>query len=108
MSWNTLQIKAEKLGYQIDFRTQCSEQGGYMPDLTPPRGRGWVLVGNYDHIAGFWVNPLANGKVKLNRNQVRKLLTECDPFVETAAEYNKDFLQVQASYLATMSSLERD
>jgi hypothetical protein len=93
MTWNTLQINAEKMGYQIAFRTRCSDEGVCMPDLTPPQGHGWVLVGSSDHQAGTWVKPLSNGKVKLNSGQVRKLMAECDPFDETIGGIDSDFFQ---------------
>ena len=108
MNWKTLQINVEKLGYQTAFRFRRSEGGGYIPDVTPPKNQGWVLVGSYDNLASFWVKPLANGKVKLNSNQVRKLMSDCDPFVETAHEFDMEFLQIQASYLTAMSNLEED
>jgi hypothetical protein len=95
MTWNTLQVNAEKLGYQVAFRSKCSDGGGYMPDLTPPNGRGWVLVGSYDHITGFWVKPLRAEKVKLNSDQLRKLMADCDPFIETIGDAESDFFQDQ-------------
>lgn len=108
MTWKTLQTNAEKLGYQIALRTRYSDEGELMPDVTPPNDQGWVLVGSYDHLASFWVKPLANGKVKLSSNLVRRLMAECDPFVETAAVYDMDLLHVQASYLAAMANLEKN
>ena len=90
MSWNTLQAHAKKMGFEVAFRTRRDEQGGFMPDLTPPDSRGWILVGSYDHVAGFWVRPLSNGAAKLDSGLIRRLMTDYDPFIGTFADGDVD------------------
>lgn len=105
MTWNTLQINAEKLGYQIALRTRCSDEGELMPDVTPPKDQGWVLAGSCGHLASFWVKPLGNGKVRLNSSLVRKLMAECDPFVETIGGIDTDFFPEEAHHPQIMPML---
>lgn len=73
-----------------------------MPDLTPPKGGGWVLVGNYEHIAGFWVKPLTDNARRLDGRLVRKLMAEGDPFAEAVGDYDDDFFDANAPFMAAL------
>lgn len=96
MSWNTLQAQVQGMGFGVAFRTQWNGQGGLMPDLAPPTGGGWLLVGCYDNVAAFWVKPLTDSTRKLNASLVRKLMADCDPFIGTLGGYEADFSDANA------------
>lgn len=90
MSLSTLQEHARRMGFEVAFRTRHDGEGRVMPDLTPPSGRGWVLAGNYEHIAGFWIKPLEAAR-KIDGEVARKLLADCDLLMETVSDYGADF-----------------
>jgi len=110
MSWDSLQVHVEKMGFEIALRTCRCDGGGFMPDLTPPNGEGWLLVGNYEHIAGFWVKPLTDTARKLPGTVVRRLMADGDPFVEAMGDYDADFFAANAPFLAALKNqtLESD
>lgn len=107
MCWNTLLEHAHRLGFEVALRTRRDADGGYMPDLTPPNGGGWILVGNYEHVAGFWVKPLTDAAHRLNGAALRKLMAEGDPFVEEMGDYDADFFAANAPFLAALRNQER-
>lgn len=107
MCWNTVQTHARKMGFEVALRSRQDGGGGYMPDLTPPGGEGWVFVGNYEHIAGFWVRPVTKSAARLNGNLVRKLMAEGDPFVEAVGDYDADFFAANAPFLSALEHQAR-
>lgn len=90
MSLSALQEHARRLGFEVAFRTKHDDEGGFMPDLTPPNGQGWVLAGNYEHIAGFWIKPLETTR-RIEGGVARKLLADCDLLMKTVGDYGADF-----------------
>lgn len=105
MSWDTLQARAQSMGFEIAFRTRRDQGGGFMPDLTPPKGKGWIFVGSYDNTAGFWVRPLTDDTCKLNGNLIRKLMLDCDPFIGTFGDDDVDYFNSQARLLVALQEL---
>jgi hypothetical protein len=107
MSWSSLQTHAEEMGFEIALRTRHAEGGGFVPDITSPGGEGWLLIGNYEHVAGFWVKPLTDSARKMPGAAVRRLMAEGDPFVEEVGEYDAEFFAANEPLLAALRNLER-
>lgn len=106
MSWNSLRTHAERMGFEIAFRTRRADDGSFMPDLTPPGDDGWLLIGNYEHVAGFWVKPLTETARRLPGTDVRRLMEEGDPFVESTGDYDADFFAANEPFRAALRNLE--
>lgn len=107
MTWNTLHANAKKMGFEVVFRSRRNEGGGFIPDLTPPDGYDWILVGIYDHVAGFWVKPVTSCARKLNPSLVRKLMADCDPFIGTIGNDDTVFNDANALLVANLQGLKR-
>ncbi|CAG4883133.1 protein of unknown function [Georgfuchsia toluolica] len=107
MSWDTLQAHALSMGFEVAFRTRRDQGGGFMPDLTPPKGRGWIFVGSYENAAGFWVKPLTDGTRKLHSNFIRKLMLDCDPFIGTFGDDDVDYFNSHARLLVALQGLDQ-
>lgn len=108
MSWNTLRAHAKRMGFEVVFSIRRDEAGGFVPELTPPEGSGWVLVGSYEHIAGLWVKPVTNTARKLTSDMVRRLMAEGDPFVEEIGDYDVDFFNANAPFLTALQLKNRE
>lgn len=107
MSWHSLRTNAERMGFEISLRTRRGDDGGFMPDLTPPNGDdGWLFIGNYEHVAGFWVKPLTDVARRIPGTEVRRLMADVDPFVEEIGDYDADFFAANAPFLAALKNLE--
>src|ERR1700687_4239983 len=106
-SWDTLQTKIQNMGFELAFRHRHNDVGGYIPDLTPPDGQGWIYVGNYDNVAGIWIKPLTDSSRKLSSSLVRKIIAELDPFIETVADFEVESLDAYVFILAPLQQLER-
>ncbi len=106
MTWKTLQAKVQELGFDLAFHSRRNDAGGYIPDLSPPNGVGWVYVGNFDNIAGLWIKPLSESSRKLSSSMVRTIIAELDPFIGTVGDYNAD-LSVTGDIIVNASGRRR-
>jgi len=106
MTWTMLQTHAQSCGFEVAFNTKCCDGGGFSPDLTPPKGSEWMLIGNYARIAGLWVKPLTDTARRLSTPDVHKLMLDGDLFVETAGTYDDDALAANARFLLAIQNHE--
>lgn len=107
MPWNTLQTKIQNMGFELALRHRREDGGGYIPDLTPPEGDGWLYVGNYDNVAGIWIKPVTDNSRQLDADLVRKLIAALDPFIGTVGEIEAEDSDAFASVAAPVQSMER-
>ena len=108
MTWSTLETHAQRLGFEVAFNTKHCDGGGFTPDLTPPKGADWLLIGNYARIAGFWVKPLTDSARNQPPPDVEKLMLDSDPFLETTGTFDDDTLAANARFLIALQSLAEE
>jgi len=106
MTWSTLEAHANNLGFEVAFNTRHCDGGGFMADLTPPKGDDWQLIGSYAHMAGLWVKPSNDTARKIPTPTVHKLILDSDPFVETTGTFDHHSLAANARYLLALQSQE--
>lgn len=104
MDWKNLQERASELGISVEYRICAEAQQVMAPDLA--ERPGWVLVGNYDHIAGILARPLTEAARCLSPRHMIEMLADCDAFVETVGDYDADFFAAAAPFLAATSHPE--
>ena len=108
MTWSTLRQRAQQLGFDLSYRSSAATGGGYLPDMTPPDAGGpWLCVGSYEHVAALWLHPMTDEARGLSRERVTTLLEDCDPFVETVADYDAEFFAACAPGRAAADYPER-
>ena len=96
MSWISLGTRARELGFDLAFHVQASD-GRLVPDfLAGPAGKGWLLVGNYEHVAAIWVRPITDAAKSLSSRCIAATLGNFDPFVEIVGDYDEDYFAAGA------------
>jgi hypothetical protein len=106
MTWSTLEAHAQRLGFEVAFNTKPCDGGGFMADLTPPKGNDWQWIGSYAQMAGLWVKPSTDTARKISTSAVNKLMLDSDPFVETPGTFDDDALAADARFLLAIQNQE--
>ncbi|MCK9285024.1 MAG: hypothetical protein M0P39_12175 [Rhodocyclaceae bacterium] len=106
MCWKNLQDRASELGLSVEYRICAEPQRGMVPDMAETKGSGWMLVGNYDHVAGIWAKPVTEAARRLSPRHVAEMLADCDVFVETVGDYDADYFAAAAPFRAAMNHPE--
>lgn len=99
MSWQSLEMKARELGFEA--RLGCPDGKSRLNTED-----GWMRVARYEAGSGLWVRPITETAKRMQPLQVMQMLAASDRFVMLEPDFDSDYAQMSAPYLAAAADPE--